>query len=137
MENKLIKSDSFEIYEKGNDLIEHNDFFKDLVEIMENEKFSKFFEKYFKNMTEVKISVVYMKLYQEFKNRWKEMTEEELDKKVNVFLLWKMMRDRKMNKFALNTVLNHLDNPKKVNIFENLKEFVEFTENEMKLKDSK
>ena len=43
MENKLIKSDSFEIYEKGNDLIEHNDFFKDLVEIMENEKFSKFF----------------------------------------------------------------------------------------------
>ena len=125
---QLVKSNSFDITEKADNLVKNNDFFADLIEIMEDEKFANFFEKYFVDMNEVKISVVYMKLYQEFKKKWKKMTDEELDKKVNVFLIWKMMRDKDMNKFALHTVLNHLEAPKNVDIFEDLKQFFEFTE---------
>jgi len=128
MDKQLVKSDSFDISEKADNLVKNNDFFADLIEIMEDEKFAKFFEKYFVDMNEVKISVVYMKLYQEFKKKWKKMTDEELDKKVNVFLIWKMMRNKDMNKFALHTVLNHLEAPKNVDIFEDLKQFFEFTE---------
>ena len=128
MEKQIVKSDSFDITEKANNLVKNNDFFADLIEIMEDKKFANFFEKYFVDMSEVKISVVYMKLYQEFKKKWKKMTDEELDKKVNVFLIWKMMRDKNMNKFALHTVLNHLETPKNVDIFEDLKQFFEFTE---------
>ena len=128
MEKQIVKSDSFDITEIANNLVKNNDFFADLIEIMEDKKFANFFEKYFVDMSEVKISVVYMKLYQEFKKKWKKMTDEELDKKVNVFLIWKMMRDKNMNKFALHTVLNHLETPKNVDIFEDLKQFFEFTE---------
>ena len=137
MEKQLVKSDSFDISEKADNLVKNNDFFADLIEIMEDEKFAKFFEKYFVDMNEVKISVVYMKLYQEFKKKWKKMTDEELDKKVNVFLIWKMMRNKDMNKFALHTVLNHLETPKNVDIFEDLKQFFEFTEKKSLLNNDK
>jgi hypothetical protein len=122
-----------DIVKKGSEILESHDFFRDLSELMEDNKFSTFFDKYFSNMTETKITVVYMKLYQEFKNKWKDVNDKELDKRINIFLLWKMMKDREINKFALHTVLDHLENPKKVNIFE---EFQGFLKNEMKvLKD--
>ena len=102
---------------------------------MEDKKFVNFFNKYFTSMTETKITLVYMKLYNEFKNKWKELTDTELDKKINVFLLWKMMKDRNMNKFALHTVIDHLEHPNEVGIFDELKQFIEISEKYMKLKD--
>jgi len=133
--NEIAKRESLEIKQAGENLLNTHEFFNDLSELMENEKFSIFFNKYFTTMSETKITVVYMKLYQEFKEKWKEMNNEDLDKRINVFLLWRMMRDRKINKFALHTVLNHLENPKKINIFDNLKEFIEISDKNMKLKD--
>jgi Glu-tRNA(Gln) amidotransferase subunit E-like FAD-binding protein len=133
IEEIIIKAKSItikdEITEKGEKILESHDFFRDLSEIMENEKFNNFFEKYFCNMTETKITVVYMKLYKEFKDKWKEINDKELDKRINIFLLWRMMKDKDINKFALHTVLDHLENPKKVNIFE---EFQDFLKKEMK-----
>ena len=133
IEEIIIKAKSItltdEITEKGDKILESHDFFRDLSEIMENEKFNKFFEKYFCNMTETKITVVYMKLYKEFKDKWKEINDKELDKRINIFLLWRMMKDKDINKFALHTVLDHLENPKEVNIF---KEFQGFLKKEMK-----
>jgi len=131
----IVKQNSFDIIkDSGQELIDTNDFFKDLSDIMEDDKFSKFFNKYFFNLTESKITIIYMTLYNEFKTKWKELNDEELDKKINVFLLWKIMKDRKMNKFAIQTVLNKLDNPN-TNIFNELKEFIEISDKTLKLKN--
>ena len=112
IEEIIIKAKSItikdEITEKGDKILETHDFFRDL--------------------SETKITVVYMKLYKEFKDKWKEINDKELDKRINIFLLWRMMKDKDINKFALHTVLDHLENPKKVNIFE---EFQSFLKNEM------
>ena len=135
-ENKIItRNESFEIREKGQEILEHHEFFKDLSEIMEDEKCAKFFKKYFSTMSESKISLVYVKLYEEFKTKWKQMTETELDKRINIYLLWKMMKDREANKFALHTVLNHMENPKKKDLFEDIKDFMMISEKYMKLAD--
>ena len=131
----LKKNASFEIIEKGEDLLKNNDFFKDLSEIMEDPKFNNFFKKYFKDMSEAKVSLVYMKLYDVFKEKWKQMTDEELDQRINVFLLWKMMRSKDLNRFALHTVLDHFESPKKTDIFNELKQFIEFTDKKLILKD--
>ena len=61
--NAITKINSNNMTDKGEELIEKNEFFRDLSELMENEKYTKFFDKYFKNMTESKITLVYMKLY--------------------------------------------------------------------------
>ena len=135
-EGVIIKNDSFEITKnKGQNIIDNHDFFNDLSELMEDTKFENFFNKYFTTMTETKITIVYMKLYQEFKNKWKNMNNEELDKRINVFLLWKMMRDRNINNFALHTVLNHMEDPKKTNIMDDLQQYIEITDKNMKLKN--
>jgi hypothetical protein len=134
--NTIVKQNSFDIVKnEGHKLLEDNEFFKDLSDIMENETFAKFFRKYFCDSTESKITLIYMKLYDEFKIKWKELNDSELDKRINTFLLWRIMKDRKMNKFTIQTVLNKLENPKNSNeIFDELKEFIQISENTMTLK---
>lgn len=134
--SELVKNNSFEITKtNGQQILDNHDFFRDLSELMEDDKFSNFFDKYFTTMSETKITIVYMKLYQTFKEKWKEMNNEDLDKRINVFLLWKMMRDRQINRFALHTVLNNMENTNKSHIMDDLKEFIEITDKNMKLKN--
>ena len=52
-----------------------------------------------------------MTLYNEFKNKWKQLNDSELDKRINIFLLRKIMRNKDTNKFAIQTVLKKLENP--------------------------
>ena len=121
----ITKQDSFErVVTKGKEIIETNDFFRDLSDIMEDEKFSTFFNKYFIDSNEVKVTMIYMKLYNAFQQKWKELSSEELDKRINTFLIWKIMKDRDTSKFAIHTVMEHLDKPKNVDILEELKEFI-------------
>lgn len=121
----ITKQDSFErVVKKGAEIIETNDFFRDLSDIMEDKKFSEFFNKYFIDSNEVKVTMIYMKLYNAFRQKWKDLSSEELDKRINTFLIWKIMKDRDTSKFAIHTVMKHLDKPKDVDILEELKEFI-------------
>lgn len=129
--NILVKNDTNKILNKGEEILKNHDFFKDLSELMENEKFSSFFGKYFTNMNESKITVVYMKLYKEFKDKWKELNDEDLDKRINVFLLWKLMKDKETNSFALHTVLNKMEGNNKNSIFDDLSEFIKLTDKKL------
>ena len=132
----LIKQNSFDVIrDNGNTLLETNEFFKDLSDMMENEMFRNFFKKYFYNSTESKITLIYMTLYEEFKSKCKEFNDTELDKRINVFLLWRIMKDRKTNKFAIDTVLKKMDNPKNIDIFNEMKEFINISDSTLKLKD--
>ena len=47
-------------------------------------------------------------------------SSEELDKRINTFLIWKIMKDRDTSKFAIHTVMKHLNKPKNVDILEEL-----------------
>ena len=67
-----------------------------------------------------------------FKEKWKDLSSEELDKRINIFLVWKIMKNRTTSKFAIHTVLQHLDSPKNVDIFSELKEFISISEKYLK-----
>jgi len=127
-EQKIVIVPSKSIVQKGEEILESHDFYKDLSELMEEPKFSNFFDKYFKTMSDTKVTLVYMNLYKEFKNKYKELNDKQLDRRINIFLIWKMMKDRDINKFALHTVLKHMDNPKKTNILDEFQKFIK-TEN--------
>ena len=127
MDMSIIISNNNEAQNKGGELLETNDFFKELSEIMEDEKFNKFFNKWFTTLSEIKISIIYMKLYNEFKKRWKALTDKELDKKVNTFIIWKMMRDKNINKFTISTVMKSLED-KNTDIFTELQQFMQLNE---------
>ena len=70
----LINNDN-EGIAKCENLLNTNDFFKELTEIMEDKRFSNFFEKWFTTLGEIKVTVIYMKLYNELKKKWKMLTD--------------------------------------------------------------
>lgn len=117
MEKSLISNN--EGLEKGNELLNNNDFFNDLSKLMENDEFKVFFEKYFTNWVEIKSNVIFMKLYNEIKNRYKEMTDTELDKSVITFLIWKIMRNNNLRKISIELMNKQLEN-NKIDFFKEL-----------------
>lgn len=125
--NKVVNINSTYLTQ-GQEIINNHDFFSDLSELMEDTKFNAFFDKYFTDMNEIKVTLTYMKLYKEFKNKWKTLTNTELDKRINIYLMWKMMKDPTANRVALHTVLNHFENPKSSNIFNDIQEFMSITD---------
>ena len=132
---QLVRQCSFDmVRDKGEELLKENDFFKDLSSVMENEVFSSFFKKYFTNKSEVKITIIYMKLYQEFKDKWKELNDEELDARINTFLIWKIMRNKDTNKFAIKAIKENLECPNNVKIFDELKDFFKLEDHKNALK---
>tara|TARA_B100000085_G_C18329779_1_gene425821 strand:- start:63 stop:548 length:486 start_codon:yes stop_codon:yes gene_type:complete len=98
---------------KGETLVESNEFFKDLSNLMSDEKFVAFFDKYFKNMDDIKSTVIYMKLYRVFQERYKELSNEELSKYVNIYLLHNIMNNKDLRKTLITETINHLQDNRK------------------------
>lgn len=92
----------------GEKRIKENDFFKDLTDLMENKQFLNFYNKHMNNWMNIKSTVIYMRLYNEFKEKYREMKEEELDKNIIVYLLCKIMRDRQLRPMSINIIDNLL-----------------------------
>ena len=124
----ITNNQDTELLEKGQSILNNHEFFNDLSELMEDTKFNAFFEKYFTDMNEIKVTLTYMKLYKEFKNKWRTLTDTELDKRINIYLMWKMMKNPTTNRLALHTVLKHFENPKSNNIFNDIQEFMSITD---------
>ena len=97
----------------GVKLMKKNDFFNDLAEIMQDEKFSKFYDKYFKTMTEIKTTVVYMKLFRAFQEKYNKLSEKELSKYVNVYLLHHVMTNSELRKKLIDATLENLEDNSK------------------------
>ena len=90
--------------EEGKRKIENNEFLSDLSNLMENEEFKKFFNKHMSNWMDIKCTVTYMKLYDVFKTKYKELNEEELDKNLAVYLTCKMMINKDLCGWTVKTV---------------------------------
>lgn len=122
MENKIVKYnnqsisnlkiDKEDAIEKGKQKIDNNNFLKELTELMENKKFRDFFNKYMNDWMGIKSTVTYMKLYDELKTKYKELNDEELDKNIVVFLLTKIMSNKKLLPASIKTIDKLFENNK-------------------------
>jgi hypothetical protein len=96
----------------GKKKLENNDFFQDLCVLLEDEKFKQFFDKYMSSWMDIKCSITYMHLYRQFKIKYKELNNEELDKNLAVYLLSKIMCDKTLRPWSITTVDKMLNNKK-------------------------
>jgi hypothetical protein len=101
----------------GKKKLEKNDFFQDLCVLLEDEKFKQFFDKHMSNWTDIKCSLTYMHLYRQFKIKYRELNDADLDKNLAVYLLSKIMCDKTLRPWSITTVDKML-NEKKVDFFE-------------------
>ena len=97
---------------KGMQLMENNPFFNDLAEIMTDDKVKKFFDRYFKNMDEIKTTVLYMKWFRLFQQRYADYSEEELSKYVNIYLLQQAMANKNIRSTLIRATMEHLKDNK-------------------------
>ena len=102
---------------EGEKKLESNEFFQDLCVLMENEVFKKFLNKHMNNWLDIKCSITYMHLYKQFKERYNEINEKELDNRIVVYLLSKIMKDKTLRPWSITTVDKMLSD-RKVNFFE-------------------
>ena len=96
----------------GNKILNENHFLRELSELMENEKFNNFFNRYMNDWIGIKSTVTYMKLYSELKNKYSEINDEELNKNIVVFLLTKIMRNKHLMTSSIKTIDDMFDNNK-------------------------
>jgi hypothetical protein len=88
----------------GENKLKNNEFLKDLSNLMETQTFKTFYNKHMTNWTDIKCSAIYMKLYTEFKEKYKNITKEELDKNLLIFILCKIMNDKCLRPLSIKTV---------------------------------
>ena len=113
--NSVVEYDSS--LKEGEEKLNNNEFFQDLCVLMENEVFKKFLNKHMNNWLDIKCSVTYMHLYKQFKERYNEINEKELDNRIVVYLLSKIMKDKTLRPWSITTVDKMLSD-RKVNFFE-------------------
>ena len=113
--NSVVEYDSS--LKEGEEKLNNNEFFQDLCGLMENEQFKRFLDKHMNNWLDIKCSVTYMHLYKQFKERYNEINEKELDNRIVVYLLSKIMKDKTLRPWSITTVDKMLSD-RKVNFFE-------------------
>ena len=105
----IVTYNNSETQAEGKKLAEGNEFFRELSSLMENKDFRNFFNKYMSTSLEMKCTAVYMRLYKEFKEKYKEITDEELDTYTVIYLLYKVMSDGKLRKGSIETCVKILE----------------------------
>ena len=104
--NSIVEHNKDEhiLIKNGKNITETNEILRDLSNLMENEEFKIFYNKHMTNWLDIKCTTIYMRLYSEFKTKYKEIANTELDKHIVVFLLRKIMTDRELRPFSIKTI---------------------------------
>lgn len=102
-DNTITKDEMINI---GKLKLTNNEFMKDLCDLMEDEKFLKFYKKYMMDWTSIKCTSIYMRLYSEFKTKYETISKDELDKNIIIFILSKIMTDSTLRPLSIEAVEN-------------------------------
>ena len=90
-------------------LVKKNSFFKDLMDIMENEKFKKFLSKHMISSLDIQMTTVYIKLYESIKLKVEKFLPEEQAKYVVINILYHFMTSRIYNPKIIKETLANLE----------------------------
>jgi hypothetical protein len=116
------------IINKGKTILTENPFFNDLENIMADDHFRTFYNKYFKDFSDVKIVTLYMKLYETIQIEYKEINNCEIDKELLAYMIKELMSDNNSRKHIIESFDNYMNNKNTKNkrfildIFKNIKE---------------
>ena len=105
--NTIIKQDNKQkMIAFGENKLKNNEFLHDLTNLMENEAFKTFYNKHMSTWIDIKCTAIYMKLYKDVQEKYKDMTNEKLDKNLVIFILCKIMNDKQLRPFSINAIDN-------------------------------
>lgn len=128
-ENKtdiVINNFKKDLLNEGGKVLKKNKFFNDLENIMSNCEFKKFYDEYFKNFNDIKVILLYMKLYETIQKEYFEKNNKEIEKELLAYIIKNLMMDnitRKAIFKSFNTFTDEksiINNSSILDIFENI-----------------
>lgn len=96
--------------EKGEIILKENDFFNDLDYIMSNDNFRLFYDKYFKDFSDVKVVLLYMKLYETIQKEYFEINNKEIEKESLAYIIKELMSDNFTRKIIMRSFIEYEKN---------------------------
>jgi hypothetical protein len=108
--NELKKN----IINEGKNILQENDFFNNLDNIMSDINFRSFYNTYFKDFTDIKVVLLYMKLYETIQIEYKERNGVEIEKELLAYMIKELMSENDSRKNIYEAFYNFTDN-KQVN----------------------
>jgi hypothetical protein len=105
--NKLKKK----AIKKGSDILKNNKFFNDLDNIMDKKNnFRLFYNEYFKDFTDIKTIILYMKLYETIENEYLERNGTNIEKELLAYMIKELMNDSVSRKNIFESFYKFTDN---------------------------
>ena len=98
------------IINEGKHILQENDFFNDLDNIMIDNNFRSFYNTYFKDFTDIKVVILYMKLYETIQIECKEHNGVEIEKELLAYMIKELMSDNESRKNIYKAFYNFTDN---------------------------
>ena len=110
--SKIIPIESIKknFIKKGEIILKENDFFNDLDYIMRDNNFRNFYDKYFKDFSDVKIVLLYMKLYETIQREYFEINNKEIEKELLAYIIKELMSDNFTRKNIINSFSEYENN---------------------------
>ena len=89
--------------QEGQKILQENDFFYELNEIMHDVKFRPFYDKYFKDTSDTKTALLYLKLYETLEKEYKERNNKDIDEELLVYMMKELMSNEITRKNIMNS----------------------------------
>ena len=89
------------INEQGSEIYKNNKFFKDLYDMMEDEKFRKFYKKYYYDWGEIKVMTMYMKLYETIEKEYFNKFKKKISKELILYIIREIFSNKESRKFTI------------------------------------
>ena len=89
----VINNFKKDLLNEGGKILKKNKFFNDLENIMNNNEFKIFYDEYFKNFNDIKVILLYMKLYETIQKEYFEKNNKEIEKELLAYIIKNLMMD--------------------------------------------
>ncbi len=110
IKNELKKN----IINEGKNILQENDFFYGLDDVMNNNNFRSFYNNYFKDFSDIKVVILYMKLYETIQIEYEERNGVPIEKELLAYMIKELMNNNESRKYIYEAFYNFTDN-KQVN----------------------
>lgn len=101
------------IINEGKVILDENDFFNDLDKLMGNCEFKNFYKKYFTDYTDIKIAILYMKLYETLQIEYKIKNGCDIEKEVLAYIMKELMSNNETRKNIIDAFNDYIENNNK------------------------
>ena len=106
MDKGIYNINKSKVIKEGKEIYRENEYIAKIWDIMNDNTFSAFFDKYLKNYSDIQVSMVFFNLYKTIEEEYIKTFNRKIIKEEMVYMLRYIMRDNFMRKYFIQDANN-------------------------------